>query len=386
MGVNYFDHENLSELNFADDADGKYARRVLLPLIEQGTRPFFNNVDCQMAVLEVDGLLLPISITSKNAAVKNAFVCSPTTHYIDYCKREVDVEFSQQRIIGGILKVIIGCFSGLFVRPSFEQVVMVNNWLLSTNLYPPLSRDTLRAIGAFLVERFPSHAIVYRSVNPVLNGSVLESLEQVGFKKVISRQVYLLNVCDSERPIKRAIKIDRKLQRASGQFVWEELSTAEASEVVRIKQLYDSLYLDKYSEFNPQFTEAFFRKAIEQAWLQVSVLRRGHGGEIVAVVGYFNRSGIMTTPLIGYDREIPQSVGLYRLITLRIIDQAVANENFLHMSSGAAHFKRLRGAEPCFEYNMVLTSHLKWSQRMPWFALAGLTRWVAGPVFRWFKL
>ena len=207
--------------------------------------------------------------------------------------------------------------------------------------------------------------------------AVLESLEQVGFKKVISRQVYLLNVCDSERPIKRAIKIDRKLQRASGQFVWEELSTAEASEVVRIKQLYDSLYLDKYSEFNPQFTEAFFRKAIEQAWLQVSVLRRGHGGEIVAVVGYFNRSGIMTTPLIGYDREIPQSVGLYRLITLRIIDQAVANENFLHMSSGAAHFKRLRGAEPCFEYNMVLTSHLKWSQRMPWFALAGLTRWVA---------
>ena len=386
MGVNYFDHENLSELNFADDADGKYARRVLLPLIEQGTRPFFNNVDCQVAVLEVDGLLLPISITSKDATVKNAFVCSPTTHYIDYCKREVDVEFSQQRIIGGILKVIIGCFSGLFVRPSFEQVVMVNNWLLSTNLYPPLSRDTLRAIGAFLVERFPSHAIVYRSVNPVLNGTVLESLEQVGFKKVISRQVYLLNVCDSERPIKRAIKIDRKLQRASGQFVWEELSTAEASEVVRIKQLYDSLYLDKYSKFNPQFTEAFFRKAIEQAWLQVSVLRRGHGGEIVAVVGYFNRSGIMTTPLIGYDREIPQSVGLYRLITLRIIDQAVANENFLHMSSGAAHFKRLRGAEPCFEYNMVLTSHLKWSQRMPWIALAGLTRWVAGPVFRWFKL
>ena len=121
MGVNYFDHENLSELGFADDADGKYARRVLLPLIEQGTRSFFNNVDCQVAVLE--------------------------------------------------------------------------------------------------------------------------SLEQVGFKKVISRQVYLLNVCDSERPIKRAIKIDRKLQRASGQFVWEELSTAEASEVVRIKQLYDSLYL-----------------------------------------------------------------------------------------------------------------------------------------------
>ena len=164
MGINYFDHENLSELNFADDADGKYARRVLLPLIEQGTRSFFNNVDCQVAVLEVDGLLLPISITSKDATVKNAFVCSPTTHYIDYCKREVDVEFSQQRIIGGILKVIIGCFSGLFVRPSFEQVVMVNNWLLSTNLYPPLTNETLRAINAFLVERFPDHAIVYLSL------------------------------------------------------------------------------------------------------------------------------------------------------------------------------------------------------------------------------
>jgi len=72
MGVNYFDRENLSELGFDDDADGEYIRRVLLPLIEQGTGPFFNNVDCQVAVLAVDGLLLPISITSRNATVKNA--------------------------------------------------------------------------------------------------------------------------------------------------------------------------------------------------------------------------------------------------------------------------------------------------------------------------
>lgn len=386
MSVKYFDQENLSGLSFADDDHGKYARRVLLPLIEKGTRHFFDNVDCRVAVLAVDGLLLPISVTSKNAVLKNSYVCSPTTHYVDYCVREVDVEFPQRRIVGAILKTIIGGFAWFFVRPSFEQVVMVNNWLLSTNLYPPLSNDTLKAINQFLEKKFPNHAIVYRSVNPILNDAVLGALEQVGFKRVISRQVYLMDVCDGDRPVKRAIKIDRRLQRASGQLVWEELTTVEAFEVSRIKQLYDSLYLDKYSNFNPQFTEAFFLEAIEQAWLRVSVLRREVGGEIVAVVGYFNRSGVMTTPLIGYDRSVSQSVGLYRLITLRIIDQAVANGNFLHMSSGAAHFKMLRGAEPCFEYNMVATSHLKWSLRMPWIALAWLTRWFAGPVFRWFKL
>ena len=104
------------------------------------------------------------------------------------------------------------------------------------------------------------------------------------------------------------------------------------------------------------------------------------------MIGYFNRSGVMTTPLIGYDPEIPQAVGLYRLITLRIIDEAVAGGDFLHMSSGAAHFKMLRGAQPCFEYNMVGISHLSWARRMPWIALSWLTQWVAKPVFRWFKL
>ena len=386
MEANYFDQDNLSELDFAADADGEYACRVLLPLIQQGSQRFFNNVDCKVGVLKVDGMLLPISITSKNSVVKNSYVCSPTTHYIDYCKREVDVEFSQRRIAGAILKAIISCFQLVFVRQNFDQVVMVNNWLLSTNLYPPLSNKTVQSISQFLIDRFPNHAIIYRSVNPVLNGTVLKTLQQVGFKKVLSRQVYLMDVCHGEHPKRRAIKIDRKLERASGQFVWEALTQCDSSEVSRIKQLYDSLYLDKYSYFNPQFTEAFFVKAIEQQWLQVSVLRRVEGGEIVAVIGYFNRSGVMTTPLIGYDRAIPQSVGLYRLITLRIIDEAVSAGDFLHMSSGAAHFKMLRGGEPCFEYNMVGVSHLKWSRRMPWNALSWLTRWVAQPVFRWFKL
>lgn len=386
MGVNYFDCKNLSELEFAEDANGEYAKRVLVPLVMQGPRRFFDNVDCEVGVLEVDGVLLPISITSDNARVKNAYVCSPTTHYIDYCKREVDIEFSRRRITGAILKAIIGGFQAIFVRRSFDQVVMVNNWLLSTNLYPPSSNETLEAISRFLIERFPKHAIVYRSVNPILNESMLKTLQQVGFKKVLSRQVYLMDVCNGDHLKRQAIKIDRRLQRASGQFNWESLAKYDSSDVSRIKQLYDSLYLEKYSHFNPQFTEAFFRQAIEQEWLQLSVLRRVDGGEIVAVVGYFNRNGVMTTPVIGYDRTVPQSVGLYRLITLRIIDEAVSNENFLHMSSGAAHFKMLRGGKPCFEYNMVRTSHLSWSRRMPWNALAWLTRWVAMPVFRWFKL
>ena len=258
MGVSYFDETNLDELNFATDTNGEYARRVLVPLIEQGSQRFFDNVDCKVGVLEVDGLLLPVSITSQNSAVKNSYVCSPITHYIDYCQREVDVEFSKRPIAGAVLKAIIRCFEVVFIRRSFDQVVMVNNWLLSTNLYPSLSNETVQAISRFLVQRFPEHAIIYRSVNPVLNESVLETLDQVGFRKVLSRQVYLMDVAKGEHLGKRASKIDRKLERDTGEFVWESLSNCDLSEVARIKQLYDSLYLEKYSRFNPQFTDSIF--------------------------------------------------------------------------------------------------------------------------------
>ncbi len=56
-----------------------------------------------------------------------------------------------------------------------RDTVHVNNWLLSTNLYPALSEAQIRAITTHLIARFPTHAIAWRSVNTVAGEALLNA-------------------------------------------------------------------------------------------------------------------------------------------------------------------------------------------------------------------
>lgn len=381
-----YDRSNIDTLRFPDTFDGQYAKRLLLPLILNGTRHFFDNVDCEIQLLVVGDSFIPISITQANADVKNSYVCSPTTHYVDYGFREIDIEFSDRFLVNRFCKSVLWAFKTAFVRPSFDNVVMVNNWLLSTNLYPQLSAADIKSISRFLIEKFPQHAIVYRSVNPRLNGDLLETLTQSDFKKVLSRQVYMIDPAKGAYKKKQAFKIDVALKRKTTGLQWCDASEIDVRDLPRIKALYDDLYIRKYAKFNPQLSLAFFEFALKEKWLNLWVLKDVDSQQIEAAIGYFNRNGVMTTPVIGYNRKLPQKIGLYRLITLQIIEEAVRNRDLLHMSSGASHFKKIRGGEPCFEFNMVYYKHLRRAQRLPWSALRGLTQYLAIPIFKRFEL
>jgi len=384
--MQHFDKTNIHTLIFPNTFNGQYAKKLLLPLIQKGTLQFFDNVDCEIELLKMENELIPISITAPKAKVKNSYVCSPITHYVDYGFREIDIEFSDKPLLNKSCKAVLWGFKTAFIRPSFDKVVMVNNWLLSTNLYPNLSLAAIEAMNQFLIARFPNHAIIYRSVNPLLNGDLLKVLAESDFKKVLSRQVYIIDPQKGIYKKKKAYKIDLALQRKTPDLQWFDASHIRLQDLPRIKFLYDDLYLQKYAEYNPQLTLDFFEEALQQKWLNMWVLKDVNTGEIEAAIGYFNRNKVMTTPLIGYNRSLPQKKGLYRLITLQIIEEAVRNEDLLHMSSGAAHFKRIRGGEAFLEYNMVYCKHLPLNRRMPWNAFEGLTKYLAVPFFERFEL
>lgn len=384
--MQHYNQTNIHTLSFPDTFNGQYAKRLLLPLIQKGTLYFFGNVDCKIELLVVNNEFIPISITEPTTKVKNSYVCSPITHYIDYGFREIDIEFPNRPILKSFCKSVLWGFKTAFVRPSFDKVVMVNNWLLSTNLYPNLPNSDIEEINRFLIHRFPKHAIIYRSVNPLLNGELLETLSAAGFEKVLSRQVYLIDPKKGIYKKKKAYKIDLALQRKTTNLQWFDASHISLQDLPRIKAIYDDLYLQKYAEYNPQLTLTFFEYALKEKWLNMWVLKDMNTDTIEAAIGYFNRNGVMTTPLIGYNRQIPQKTGLYRLITLQIIAEAVRNDYLLHMSSGASKFKKIRGGEPYLEYNMVYYRHLPRGQRVPWKAFEGLTKYLAVPIFERFEL
>ena len=356
---------------------------VLQAGLNLGLQPFIANAWGQLEVVDYEGHLLPLVLPEIHA--QNTYVCSPLGHYVRYARRELELELSQEPLLKSGLDVMVQGLGRIFESLDFDNVVYVNNWLLSTNLYPNLPLNGLHDLHQALCARYPQRAIVFRSLNPAHHQPLMDRLQQLGYQSVFSRQVYLLDPQQGAHERTSALKKDRRLARKSP-FVWCGAETITLNEVPRLKQLYTQLYVGKYSPLNPQFTELFFREALHKRWLNFYVMRHRDTHRIEAVVGYFQCQGIMTTPIIGYNPELPPQAGLYRLISLFLADEAKRQGLVLHRSSGASQFKRLRGNLPVFEYNWVYTRHLPLSRRLPWQTLEQLSRGLIEPLMTRFEL
>jgi hypothetical protein len=378
-----YDRHSVDQVPWPGTPDGAYARSLLDPLIRHGPLRLIDNADAEVHVLVAGDLVLPLVLSTPAPAVKNSYVCSPTTHYIDYAKREVEIELHGQPFARALVPPMLDLLRPLLLWSKFEQVVYVNNWLLSTNLYPPMPHDLMQALRDLLARSFPERAIVFRSVNDQLNAALLEQLQSLHFRKVFSRQVYILDPRDPSYQQKKSYQKDRSLARRSA-YRWEDASQIQPEDIPRIKALYDDLYLEKYSFYNPQFNRHFFAEALRERWLTFLVLKQQ--GRIDGVLGFVERDGVMTTPLIGYDRSVDAAAGLYRLISLRLVEEAAARGLILHQSSGAAAFKRHRGSSASMEYNLIYDRHLAPRYRLPWQLLEALSRTVITPMMRRYGL
>lgn len=391
--VKWYDETNIGELMWPDTEYGWYAKKYILPLmIGQSVSAYIHNVRTRVLVVTVDGIPMPVTVN--DTEYDNSYVCSPYTHYVTYAGEELVNLRNRpaEALLGGMLNMI-----GLLLRKArFNRVVQVNNWLLSTNLYPALSPGQLKVVIDELQQRYPRHAILCRSLNRAASGRLLDAMKEKGCKLVPSRQVYLLHggwgqdgalAEAAPHPVNAKarwlVKRDRGLIRKQGYSI-SGPSDMRPDDAPRIKQLYDMLYIHKYSACNPQFTEQFIQLAIETGTLELYGLRKN--GRLDAVLGFFAREGIMTAPLFGYDTTLPQKTGLYRMLSAVLIGIAEERGLLLHESSGVGQFKRNRGAVAELEVTAVYDRHLPLMTRACWTMLEKLLHGIGVPIIRKLKL
>jgi hypothetical protein len=132
------------------------------------------------------------------------------------------------------------------------------------------------------------------------------------------------------------------------------------------------------------FNERFIKLALLQKTLHLIAIKKD--GHIDAVLGYFCRDGVMTTPLFGYDTTLPLELGLYRMLSAVLFSIARENGHVLNESSGAAQFKRNRGGFAAIEYSTVYDRHLPWYRRLCWTVLAVLLVAIGIPLMQKYKL
>lgn len=371
--VQIFDESSASEIDFPTTPEGNYASRFLPPLFENGIQTYIENIEAQLLAIRVGDHLLPATVSEPQ--LDNCFVCSPTSFYGGFSKERVKT-IQNPWLKAPLTPLVETLHRGLHFS-HVDKIVYVNNWLLSTNLYPDLTASEIEEVRDALVERYPGHAIAFRSINQVENGNCYRSLRNAGFRMVACRPIYFVDAKQDEHFSSRMFKSDEKILRNT-EYSIETAETLQEEDFPRIIEIYRKLYLDKYSTINPRLTTEFIRLCKENGILDLRLFRKE--GRIDGVLGFTSRHGVMTSPLFGYDTSLPKELGLYRMISALLSLEAKKQGVLLNMSSGAGSYKTLRRARPYIEFNAVYTKHLGKRRNLPWTFLQTLMNRVAQPL------
>ncbi len=364
-----FTHENIHEIEWSTTPEGDYTRRYLLPLVQNESQKYFRNVhNTQLMVAKVGEVVLPITVTDFHP--ENSYTCSPYSHYVLYGGLE-EVRHLNKPLFEAVVRLVMKPVGWYFRRAELDKVAFVNNYLLSTNLYPSLTAEQVHLLCDALPRWFPDRVIVFRSVDERGNPLVKSTLARNGCEMVLSRQVWYMQPEEAIRT--RQYRLDEKELQHHGYGVVNNADMSD-DDLLRAVQLYNMLYLEKYSYFNPQLTFEYLKLARDAEILQLRALRRD--GTINAVMGFFVRNGIMTQPLFGYDTSLPQEEGLYRLLTMVTLREGLQRNLLVHASGGVGKFKKIRGAKSVIEYNAVYHRHLPAWRRRPWNLIQALARYA----------
>ena len=121
--------------------------------------------------------MLPLTINDEE--YDNCYVCSPYAGAVSYPLYEL-CEVDSKLLQSGLAAVIHSLAPALRMG-RINRVVCVNNWLLSTNLYPEWGGEGIQELTTALISRYPQHAIIFRSLNHATNEALCEALSRNGF-------------------------------------------------------------------------------------------------------------------------------------------------------------------------------------------------------------
>ena len=356
------------------------ARAYLRVHQQQPTLPFIANLLTEVDAIKAGGTLLPVTIN--NAEPDNAWVCSPLTTYASYAAEEV--KRLGHPAITASLGGLAGGVGSWLRRASIDRAVAINNWMVSTNVYPDFSDIDLDQLLTSALKRWPTHAIWFRSLNSAHHADWLRELSRRGCILIPSRQVYLFEDVATLALHRTDLKRDLGMLRQSDR---QGSITHKFDDVdfQRIAELYADLYMRKYSALNPSYQWTLIKAWSQSGLLELSGIR-DESGALQGAVGILRFGNLLTSPIVGYNTSLSPKYGLYRMLAAIVMRQAANDNCLINLSAGVAHFKRQRGGQPAIEYSAVIAGHLPRRTRHALRALSIATNYIGVPIMKCYKL
>ena len=262
-------------------------------------------------------------------------------------------------------------------RLGLERVAYVNNWLMSTNPPLRLNHSQIVALTNWLAGELSDHAIVYRSINPMLEAELTGHLLAAGCHLLTTRVIYVLDPRLPSFARHHNVRKDNRLLKTSRYQLNNNKDSLTESDLERLTSLYQKLYIDKHCRHNAQFNATFFAQLVATPMVRVSLFRDPENGRLDAFSLYMDNGSYLTGCTIGYDVRLPRRLGLYRMALMHKVMLAQRRGLQVNLSGGCGSFKCQRGAQPVREYDALFDSHLPRHRRLPW-RLVSIEGWLFG--------
>jgi hypothetical protein len=341
-----------------------------------GADSLIANVRTRLLVLLDGDVAVPVTVN--DAEYDNSYVCSPYTAYVAYARAELYL-LGNPRAEAGLGR-LIDVAGVMLKRAQINRTVVVNNWMLSTNLYPRTWVPDIPRLTALLTRTFPDHYVCFRSLNAWTNARLSATLAGNAYRAVASRQVYIYDQLQTTWLGRKDVRRDRHLALETRYRLVQHDGFGEP-DYARMATLYDLLYRQKYPTHNPAFTAEYIRLCHRER-LMTFVGLRDPDDTLDGVIGLFEMDNLLTAPIVGYDTALDQRLGLYRLLMLQPFVAAMQSGSNINLSAGAASFKRLRGGQPIVEYSAIYDRHLARHRRLAIGVLGLLANRVAVPLMQ----
>jgi len=352
-----------------------------------GTAPLIRNADVTVSRIQLGKESVPL-VRNASGRAACSWVTSLRNAYGPYARAETDIVK-----MNGWLKPLYSAGSyiaeAILVSGGLAGGNFLNNWNLATNLYrSSLRADDVVAAAQLVAAHDPKLPVVLRSLTAPLHGELIAKLVQAGFILLPSRQVWIVhNPASGRWRTHRDAKRDLTLATDTlHQWEWIRAEQFTDADFARTVRLYGQLYRERYPEYNPDYTERFFRVGVKTGFLDLVGVRAKGAKELCGLVGMAHRETVSCTPVLGYDTQAPIELGLYRLLMLQAFRECERRKTMLHCSAGAGLFKFNRGAESHVEFAAIWAEHLPLYRRAQLSALGRVVKKLVVPYLETHRL
>lgn len=302
-----------------------------------------------------------------------AWACSIVSRHVH--ASVVEVRKLGRPVWLGVVSAQAAVSGWLLGRLGVERAVFVNNWLRGANPAPSVSAEELARLKDWLIREYPDRALIYPTLNPLLEPDLASCLRRAGARLIPTRTVSLLDPRGNRFHKSRDVKRDRRLLRDSPYRIIRR-GDGERVDLDRVGSLYSRLYVEKHGESNAAFGRGYLESLLDSPAVDWAALENPAGGTIDMFTLWTTHANYLTKVLGAYDQTLPRKTGLYRMQMMYPVFRAAEPAGLpINLGGGAEHFKRLRGARPVMEYDAVWDDHLPAWRRIPWRLLEGKGLW-----------